>query len=307
MKYNEFCENVKLTLASLFNDEYQIKLINVDKLNGVTLKGITIINKKQNVSPTIYLEDFYNKYNLGSTIHDIGKEIYSDYLQKYASGDNLFSLTSLNFTDYSSVQDKIYFRLINYQMNQQYLKSIPHKRWLDLAIVFSILVNDQQSEISSITITHSLLEHWQLTIDDIMKIANYNTPILFSPTAKSIHETICNILLDDNVDPSLINLMVSNNDYPMYVASNTRGIHGASWILYPNELKILATKLNSNLYILPSSIHEVILIPATKDLSKCELLNMVKEINESQVPINEVLSNNVYYYDNHLDQFQSLF
>lgn len=307
MKYNEFCENVKLTLASLFNDEYQIKLINVDKLNGVTLKGITIINKKQNVSPTIYLEDFYNKYNLGSTIHDIGKEIYSDYLQKYASGDNLFSLTSLNFTDYSSVQDKIYFRLINYQMNQQYLKSIPHKRWLDLAIVFSILVNNQQSEISSITITHSLLEHWQLTIDDIMKIANYNTPILFSPTAKSIHETICNILLDDNVDPSLINLMVSNNDYPMYVASNTRGIHGASWILYPNELKILATKLNSNLYILPSSIHEVILIPATKDLSKCELLNMVKEINESQVPINEVLSNNVYYYDNHLDQLQSLF
>ena len=307
MKYNEFCEKLKLTLASLFKGEYQVKLINVDKLNGVILKGLTVTNKKQNISPTIYLESFYNKYNLGSTIHDIANEIYYDYLQKYVSGDNLFPFPSLNFTDYTTVQNKIYFRLINYQMNQQYLKNIPHKRWLDLAIVFNILVNNQQTEISSITITHTLLENWQLTVDDIMKIANYNTPILFSPSSKSLYETIYNILLEDNVDPSLINLMGSNENCPMYVASNTKGIHGASWLLYPNELKKLSTILDSNLYILPSSIHEVIVIPATKELSKSELLNMVKEINQSQVPINEVLSNNVYYYDSQIDQLQSLF
>jgi hypothetical protein len=89
----------------------------------------------------------------------------------------------------------------------------------------------------------------------------------------------------------------------MYVLSNDRGINGASTLLYPNVLYDFASSIRMNFYILPSSIHECILVPDTGKLSKAALKEMVKDVNDSHVSADEVLSNEVYYYDLATDEF----
>ena len=85
----------------------------------------------------------------------------------------------------------------------------------------------------------------------------------------------------------------------MWIISNERGTNGAASMLYENELHKLSVQLGTDLFILPSSIHEVIAVPAD-DLEPEELAQMVSEINMGQVELGERLSNQVYYYDKEL-------
>ena len=84
---------------------------------------------------------------------------------------------------------------------------------------------------------------------------------------------------------------------PLLVLTNSRRYLGAACILYRGVLERFAKKLGENLYILPSSVHEVILLPETKVNSSKNLLRMVMEVNRTQLAPEEVLSDTVYYYD----------
>ena len=88
----------------------------------------------------------------------------------------------------------------------------------------------------------------------------------------------------------------------MYVMTNTRGINGAACLLYKNALARFAQKLKQDLFLLPSSVHEVILVPKSDILKKEDLSEMVREINKTEVSPKEVHSDTVYVYDRLSDQ-----
>jgi len=315
MHYSVFCNNVKENVQTNLGIEYNVNIIKVDKLNGLILQSMVIHKDQETISPNIYMEQYYEKYQSGESIESLAALIIFDYFR----ADKQSKISVPNLTEFDSVKDKLFFKLINFNKNQELLKSIPHIKWLDLAIIFSILLKKDSDGIGSCHVKNELISSWEVDLDCIFEHAKENTPILFGSSVRSMDEIIRGMISQDfikgevpsNVDDMFDLLLPRDNNIEnpnkMYVASNTVGINGASWLLYKNELHTFSSFLQMDLYILPSSIHEIILIPSNKGISNHELLNMVKEVNCSQVPVNEVLSDNVYFYEREQDKIHALF
>jgi hypothetical protein len=162
------------------------------------------------------------------------------------------------------------------------------------------------------------MESWGVDFNEIKELAMANTPKLFPPIIRSMNEVFLDLfrkdiknmndqnqsdrdeLIEEASSEELLNLMMKgmgeNNSTDMYVLSNIKGINGASCLLYPNLVKNFADNYQSDFYILPSSIHEIILVKDDKRLGKDVLHNMVIDVNQTQVPEEEFLSDHVYYY-----------
>ena len=174
------------------------------------------------------------------------------------------------------------------------LAQVPHKRILDLAVVFYCLLDNGDGKSATALIYNNNLKNWNVTIDDVYKAALKNTPDLLHCRISSMSSLFdkCGV----NVDGKEVDL----KDYvpsDMYVLTNETKINGAACILYDNVLYDFAQKLGKDLYILPSSIHEVILLPKLPIFEKNELVNMVREVNTEGVAADEILSDNVYEYN----------
>lgn len=231
---------------------------------------------------------------------------------KYVSESGLeYVAKPLKLNDVSS---QITYRLISLQNNINKLESMPHKIVGDLAKVYYLILKMDEQGITSAAITNALAESWKIDVSTIDELAERNTPSLLPPVIRTMREIIMNMIseqelfaenfgVDEKSDlEEYLDVMTKPSDKEkMFVLSNCKGINGAGCLLYQGLLKGFADKLGSNLYVLPSSTHEVILIPDSKRLQKSSLEDMVKDVNETQVPVNEILSNKVYYYNRETD------
>lgn len=314
MNYNEFCIQIKEAIQTNIDKDYLVDLIPVIKLNGVKLQSIVIRTENDTMTPNIYLEEYYARFQEGSSIDALVSEILSTHSRHHHMPD--FSIELL--TDFNSVKDRIFLKVINYEMNQELLKELPHKKYMDLAIIFCVLISNNKEGIASINIKHSLMTKWGVTTDSLYEYAFRNTPLLFGRSVRMMDDIVRDIIMNDctaEENDSLSNMMdellpVQNSNTvtnKMYVATNSIGVNGGVWLLYQNEMHELSERLNSSLYILPSSIHELIIIAANGSPLKEQLLEMVNDVNNTQVPPNEVLSANVYFYDQNKRELQSLF
>lgn len=217
-------------------------------------------------------------------------------------------LSTCLLSDFNTVKDQLFFKLINCEKNKAFLKNVPHIKWMDLAVIFCILVKKDSEGIGSITVNNDLMERWRLTVDILYSTASGNTPLLFESMVKPMDEIIKTLVFnpdpkfgDDNYDDTLMADIVQkqhtrNHNQPMYVAGNKSGLNGAAWLLQMNEVRKLSKSLGNDLFILPSSIHEVIVVPFTNEISQNDLYQMVCDVNATQVAPEEFLSNNVYLY-----------
>lgn len=315
MNYQNFCEQIKETVGSLLGKEYNVRLVKTDKLNGLTLMSLVILKKEDIIAPNIYLEPYYSEFQINKNIDLIADSIIS----LYHSSNKRTELASIPYTDYLTVKDRIFCKLINYDKNRSLLNNIPHKRYLDLAVIFCILVKKDGDGLASITVKNELMEQWGITVDSLYEKAIENTPQLFIPSVQSMEDIIRGIISDqlpsgediDGMDELLPELLNQQNppyrNPPMYVAGNQYGLGGAIWLLQSEELHKLSRKINSNLYILPSSVHELIIIPYTERISKDDLFTMVKDVNATQVALDEFLADNVYLYTREEDTILPLF
>lgn len=294
MEIKEFAEKLKNALNKKLSEEYEIQSVQVPKNNGVMLQGLTIQKPEQNVAPTIYINGFLEAYNDGVPLSNIVERIM-DILQKDSpNGDVDMSF----FQQFEKVKDRICYRMISAERNKELLQKIPHKFYLDFAICFFYAYQGDALGNGSILIHNTHVDMWNTSLEELWKLAQENTGRLFPWENKSMESVIRELMLkkheiqEDELEEELFNHVV-----PMYVLSNRERLYGASCVLYPNVLEQLAQDLEANLFILPSSIHEVILLPDCHQDSPEQLQNMIKEINDTQVEPEEVLSDNLYYYD----------
>ena len=248
-----------------------------------------------NISPTIYLNFYFKQYQKGRSLEEIYHDILSVYKENKPSGNIDISF----FTDYEQVKKRIVFKLINYEQNRQLLEKIPHIRLLDLAIIFNCLVEADATGNATILIYNNHLSLWNVTRDDLYQLAMKNTPKLLTYELRDMSDVLIELMAGVPC-----NSMNEELEYmvPMYVLSNKSKLNGSGCILYHNLLHNLCEKLECDLYILPSSIHEVILLPAYDHDSYDELTSMVKEVNSTQLSREEVLSDHVYYYSRETGQ-----
>lgn len=288
MTYQEFKQHISHVIQAELGSSVKVTVQEIIKNNNTRLDGLTILSNQLNISPTIYLNYYYSQYQKGKPL----SKIYQDILSTYEESKPKDSIDISFFTDYEKVKSRIVFKLVNYERNRELLERIPHYRYLDLAIVFYCLLEVNDTGNATILIYKHHLAFWHITKDDLYALAMENTPKLLTYDLKNMTEVLNGLFQAEFAEA----LDMTPNTFPMYVLSNRSKLNGSGCILYKNLLQSFAQKLNSDLYILPSSIHEVLIIPVEKADSAKELSDMVKEVNATQLSNEEILSDHVYYY-----------
>ena len=298
MDFNEFEIKTIEYFKEKYGEECKIKVKDVLKNNGRIVRGITVIKGDVNACPTVYLNDMFLAYQRGEDFYDIMCEI-EDIIDK-ASLDEMVDLSFLS--SYESVKDQIVPKVINREKNADYLETIPHVDLLDLSIIFYVIIKNKKFGMGSLVINNSCFERWNITVDDMLKDAKENYERILVGTVETIEDVLIQMikergLSDVDTIPFLTGDRSIFKSLPMYVVSNKRRNYGAASILNEDKLKELSVKFNASFYILPSSIHELIYVPAGEVDDIEHLRSMVAEVNKTEVCDADFLSNNVYYFD----------
>lgn len=283
MTYENFKEQILSGLKERFPDA-SLSIKPVLKNNAVILDGLMILENGTNISPTLYLNYYYEIYCDGTPLPDVLDSILNTYQATRPSG----KIDTSFFTNYQNVKSKIVYKLINYEANKSLLSHIPHYRKLDLAIVFYYLLSTSKTGNATILIRNEHLAFWDISKYQLYLQAKQNTPTLLPYQLKNMNELLCDLLGTNEAHELPM--------CPMYVLTNTSKLYGASCILYDHLLEDISKQLSCDFYILPSSVHEVILFPATDNASYTELSQMVQDVNRTQVSPEELLSDHVYYF-----------
>lgn len=305
MNFTSFTKQISEKVSKEIGDCYQVRLNDVRKNNGVVLTGLTIIQDESNISPTIYLNHYYEDYINGSTTLT---HIVSNVMDTYNKNKVRESVDMRYFLNYEDIKQHVVYKLINTEKNKELLEDIPHIEFLDLSIVFQCLITQKELGTASILIHNTHLRLWDISMDTLYQQAKENTPKLMPYEIKNIAQVLCDILQEENSEQFDHNECVeqSSDSVPMFVLSNKSKIEGAACMLYHNLLCDFAETINSSFYIIPSSIHEVLLLPTEKVKESAEILNMIKEINDTQVSKEEVLSYSLYFYDRQIRKIVQL-
>lgn len=286
MTLEQFIELIYSEMKEQMEDK-NIIIQPVLKNNGNVYHGLIIHDSVHNLSPTIYIEPYYYQYQNGTAFEDIIANMMETYLENVPTKD--FDIS--NFKDFKKAQTRIVMKLVNTEQNKALLKDIPHRAFLDLSIIYSVVVCDFMGEFGSILIHNQHMEYWGITEEELYEIAQENTPKLLPHSLTDIK------IILDKVDNSISQYWECNN---MYVLTNQLRINGAACIVYPKLLRKISDYLEDNLIIIPSSVHEVMIIPKQRlenVYSMKELNSIVREVNETELRNDEVLSNHVYYFD----------
>ena len=282
----EFAEAVRAEFEKRIEKSVIVQKLN--KNNGIVLYGLTVLEDEINISATIYLEPYYEVYE------DTGMEYILDRMERvYEENKPEQSFDISKILDYESIKENLREKLINYELNREFLKEVPHRRFLDLAIVAYIAL-EMEEEIegnATITVKNNLQQTWKVDTEELIDTALEN-----------IRGDVVAANMSEYVDMSLFG--DTENLFDIYVITNRLKLHGAVAMLQKDRLKQFSEELKKEtLTILPSSIHECLIINAEdEDKDTDELKEMVKEVNETVVSDQDILSNNVYIYNRTTDK-----
>lgn len=186
-------------------------------------------------------------------------------------------------------KSEILYQLINREKNRRMLEDIPNISYLDMSIVFYYWKDARRD--CACLINNQEMTQWGFTTQELEQAAAYNTPRAMPVDFRSMEEVIAELFGEEEFDND-----DDSEEIPMHILTNKDKFFGAAAILYPQVLWAVSHTLQDDLYILPSSIHECIIVPASVECTRKELEIIVRDINQSQVPEEEVLSNHVYVY-----------
>ena len=293
MTYNQFLNYVKEQSVYEFDhpEEYKASINHVIKNNSVELDGICLHRAGDTLSPTVYLNHFYEEYLEGRPLHSILSEIAATLSSEVPE---LEVNTSL-YDNYDAIRHQIIFRLVNYERNEELLTSCPYLPFCDLAITFRWLVHSDSSGIASALITNKEMELWNITLEELYQTASLNTRRLFPATIQPIQQLLSEYLDKDADIQELLDQ--TPDELQLFILSNEPRINGSTSMIYDGILADFAKKIKKDLYILPSSIHEVLLMPATKEIEEQALLNLVRDADRTVVGLPDILSDSIYRFD----------
>ena len=293
MTYNQFLNYVKEQSVYEFDhpEEYKASINHVVKNNSVELDGICLHRAGDTLSPTVYLNHFYEEYLEGRPLHSILSEIAATLSSEVPE---LEVNTSL-YDNYDAIRHQIIFRLVNYERNEELLTSCPYLPFCDLAITFRWLVHSDSSGIASALITNKEMELWNITLEELYQTASINPRRLFPATIQPIQQLLSEYLDKDADIQELLDQ--TPDELQLFILSNEPRINGSTSMIYDGVLADFAKKIKKDLYILPSSIHEVLLMPATKEVEEQALLNLVRDANRTVVGLPDILSDSIYRFD----------
>lgn len=272
----EFAIALMDALDRIMPEEIELREETVKKVNQ-TQKGILAISDP-GIGVVIYLDDFYSNYLQGKEIDVLAREaqkVIVDSLDMHKK--DRMKMQGERINNYEEIKEDIFPMVINYQKNQSYLKEIPHERVLNLAVIPVVKVSEE----AEIKVTNKLMKHWGKTTQELISQAKNNSAEK-NPVSVFTME-------------SLLGMPRDPENPRMYIVTNKERKYGATSIMNSEAFEQLRREMG-DLYILPSSVHELIVISAEK-ADPVELEAMVQMINQNEVEEAERLSDHIYRYD----------
>lgn len=293
MRYQEFVCAMEKEMNQKLQGGVKAKQYTAVKNNGKVKRGLLMETPGVNVSPTIYLEEFYQRSQEGESMD----ELVQDILDFYGVVKCEKSWNTDRIEHYDAIQDKIVFKLIHTEKNRALLREVPHIELLDLSIVFYALLDINSQGTATMMVNNEHLKCWDVTKEDLLTLARRNVIRLLPAELFTMRQAVDEVLrLAPGEKKNLLKVPLNDEDDFMYVLSNPLRSFGAACIAYPEVLDMAGRVLGEDYYVLPSSVHEVVLVPASRGMAPDEMNAMVVEINETQVAEEEILSNHAYLY-----------
>lgn len=282
--FMEFVNEMKAAVKLKTNKE--VEIVKSRKTNGCTLTGLSITTDNDIISTAIYLDNMYEEYLNGMD----RERIVTDIIRMYEENKDIQGWDVSYLGDYRRVAPLIRASLVNYGENVEMLKGMPHRKFLDLAVVYSIEVEipGKERRTGGINVQNVCLELWGVSEADLYGQAMRNME----------HEALV-MDLCETLEGCLPNgeLKIHEPNVKMLVLTNKKMWHGAAMVLQTETLDNACMQMQTErLVIIPSSIHETILIPYGED-DIHGIDEMISEVNREYLDITEVLSGHPYIYD----------
>lgn len=284
MNYEKFTTELMEKLKGMTGEECTLSMIDIPVINGNVKHSLAISRKNRNAAPCICMDGFYHDYVKGYLkMEDIAEMTSGLYRQEMEHDD----LETEFMKEWKSAERKIRFRLVSTERNAGMLKEMPHREFLDLSLVYYVQVPMPDDMNGIVHIYSGLLKCWDVDEEDLYRAAMENMP-------ETKHRSMGEII------GAAEGRKAENTGGPlcsMYVVTNKNGLYGAACMLDMEMMQKTADGLGSDLLILPSSVHELILILQQDPYDVQELSGIVKEINDTELRPDEVLSGHVYQYN----------
>lgn len=297
MTYRNFRKKLLESLKASFPEGYQIDTTSITKNNGTQLEAVTVRAEGGILSPCIYLKEYYRLYLLGMDMKEITdqiRELCRHYVPRNIRLEDVI--------DPEKARNGLVCRLVNTSMNQELLKDCPSIPYLNLSILFYILLDDPLLGPGAVIVKNDDLETWQLSEEELFPLAADNIrrllPADFLPMDRLLTElrgeTDC--CAEEGGEGGREGAGEGAGELPLYVLTNSRRTYGAVWMADPGTLRCISDVLQGDYWILPSSVHECMILPVSFRDDRESLAQMVSEINRSALAQEEVLADSVYLF-----------
>lgn len=301
MNYEIFCEEmadaVRMELPGI-----NVRLREVEK-NNRTLMGVVMSAPDEVIAPTVYLEECYERYKGGDEFQYMASEIAEMYRENRSNA----SAASMDFyKNYDSVKNRLYVKLVNYEANKGRLEGVPHERYLDLAVTAYYDFCDSAIGRGTIQVQMPHLKRWGITETKLLETAKANTDSVdanINGMDKVLRDLMDRCYIEQGIAPNDLELdgimggMLSLLPGPMYIMDLGGVKFGAASMLFQDKLDDAARECKGSFYLLPSSVHEVLIVPSGVINDSDALKTLVEQVNGSAVSPEDKLSDSVYYYD----------
>lgn len=293
MNFEEFTETVLKTVCKKTEGRFDVSINVKLKNNGIKCTGISAMAEGNNYGPCVYLDGYYKEYENGNIkLHETADEVYRQIME---CQDGLHGMNVMDFLHWENVRGRVYAKLVNAGRNEEMLGMVPHRLFLDLAVVYYIAAVEMDGgrDIGAVLISSRHMSLWAQSEEALYEAAVCNMRSDGDPLFENIG-TVLNGLMPEDAD--FWGSRGVSMDIGMYVLTNHRKHYGASMMLDQNILKGISDRMKGDFIVLPSSVHEVIVLAADDGMKYRDLASIVQEVNAAEVSAEEYLSDHVYVY-----------
>lgn len=295
MQYDDFLIIIQDDLKPYLPENMQdaeIQISNLNKEMGEPYQGISIRQPDQKQRIMMDLRTYYQLLEKGVSYKAILKEIAEQIKEGKERSE-----VALGAENYENIKDKLVIEVTGKEKYAEVLSEIPHTDIEDMVIIYRVVFSEDEHGRMSGLVNNDMLQRYGITVqqlhEDAIKATQASQPLQIQSITKVLNELSGGIAGDLGGIPEFI-----------YVATNRAANRGASVLAYPDFMETAAKQMQGNFFLIPSSIHEVLLVRETGSEDYREIEDMIKEINETLVSPNERLTNHAYHYDSSEKKFE---
>ena len=300
LNFKEFQEYIRCNVKDYLPESYKdadIQFTDVVKNNDVHLTGILIKKENETLTPNIYIDELYEKYSKGTDLDEVVGDI-ADLRIEHDPPEEAQSIGSI-FTNYELVKQRLGIHLCDMELNRDKLKNQVYTEQGDFAATYHIKIGGDGMVRGSAAVTPSLLKNWGITEEQLREDslqAEHSKEAVFMDIEELVAEKMFGLkatnLLDEKDD------VIDNHEgFSMYCLTSEEKMYGASMILREDVMDKVSKLMGGDFYILPSSIHETLIVPTTTEMTLEGMSIMVQDVNKEAVEPEEKLSDNIQFYD----------